>query len=95
MATTTSLKLPEELRERAASAARAQNLTPHAFMVQAIELAAVAAEQRAGFIAAALDSRREVLASGNAYAADDVHTYLRQRVSGQSVARPEAKTWRK
>lgn len=95
MATTTSLKLPDELRARAASAARAQNMTPHAFMVQAIELAATAAEQRAGFIADALAARREALSSGKAHAADDVHDYLRERASGKAVSRPKAKPWQK
>ena len=95
MAITTSLKLSDELRERAALVARAQNLTPHAFMVQAIELAATAAEQRQAFVASALDSRREFQESGAAFAAEDVHAYLRAKVNGQSVAKPEAKSWRK
>lgn len=95
MATTTSLKLPAELRERAAAAARLQHLTPHAFMVQAIEQAAAAAEQRADFIAEAVESRRQALATGQGFDASEVHAYLRRRVAGQASDRPDAKPWRK
>ena len=55
--TTTSLKLPDALRQRAAEAAQRQGISPHAFMVQAIEQAATLAEQRAGFVAEALGAR--------------------------------------
>ena len=43
---TTSLKLPDDLKERAAAAAKIQGITPHAFMVEAIRMAATAAENR-------------------------------------------------
>ena len=47
---TTSLKLPDELKQRAIAAAEKRGLSPHAFMIQAIDLAATAAEQRASFV---------------------------------------------
>ena len=91
---TTSLKLPEELKQLAAEAAAQQGVTPHAFMVDAIRAAAVAAQQRASFVQDALASRVDVMESGNGYAASDVHEYLRARAKGQSAAKPRAKSWR-
>ena len=44
---TTSLKLSDELKQRAIAAAEKKGVSPHAFMVQAIERAATAAESRA------------------------------------------------
>ncbi|QDF99150.1 hypothetical protein CJ010_22710 [Azoarcus sp. DD4] len=92
--TTTSLKLPEDVKQLAIAAARQQGVTPHAFMVEAIRAAAVAAEKRAAFVADALASRDETLASGEGYAAAEVHAYIRARASGKVVSKPEAKPWR-
>ncbi len=91
---TTSLKLPDVLKQRAAAAAQKQGVTPHAFMIQAIEQAATAAEQRARFMATAEGARKNLLKTGKGYVADEVHAYLRRRVSGQRSARPKAKSWR-
>lgn len=92
--TTTSLKLPDELKQRAAVAAQRQGVSPHAFMVQAIEQAAIAAERRAGFVADALAAREQMLASGKGYDADEVHAYLKARVAGRKAAKPKARAWR-
>lgn len=91
---TTSLKLPEDLRQRAVSAAEKQGMSPHAFMVQAIEHAATAAENRAAFVAQAEAARAAMLKSGKGYDADEVHAYLRARASGKKAAKPKAKSWR-
>lgn len=92
--TTTSLKLPDDLKQRAVAAAKEQGVTPHAFMVEAIRVAATAAEQRAQFVAAGVASRAEALQSGKGFAADEVHAYLRDRAQGQAPARPKARAWR-
>lgn len=91
---TTSLKLPDELKQRAVVAAQKQGITPHAFMVRAIELAATMAERRADFVAGAEAARQAMLKSGKGYAADEVHAYLRNRASGMDSAKPKAKSWR-
>ncbi|HZW50336.1 MAG TPA: CopG family transcriptional regulator [Rudaea sp.] len=93
-ATTTSLKLPAEVRTRALAAARREGVTPHAFMVEAIRTASDAAAKRAEFIAQAVAARRDALRSGKGYAADDVHAYLRQRLRGAKVRKPGLKAWR-
>lgn len=53
----TPLKLPDDLKQRAIAAAEKAGVSPHAFMVHAIEQVATAAEQRAGFVAEALAER--------------------------------------
>lgn len=92
---TTSLKLPEDLKERAASAAQELGLSTHAFMVEAIRLATEQTEIRARFVADALAARAEMLESGKGYDANDVHAYLRKRLQDKDTSRPLAKPWRK
>lgn len=91
---TTSLKLPEDVKQLAAAAAQQHGVTPHAFMVEAIRAAAIAAERRAAFVADAQAARAEALESGKALDAGEVHVYLRARARGQAVPRPKARTWR-
>ncbi len=91
---TTSLKLPDELKKRAADAAQRLGISPHAFMVSAIEQAATATEQRARLIADAKAARDEMAETGKGFDADDVHAYLKAKVSGKKVARPRARSWR-
>lgn len=91
---TTSLKLPEDVKQLAAAAAKHQGVTPHAFMVDAIRVAAVAAEKRAAFVFDAVASKAETLKSGKGYSAAAVHTYVRARARGKAVSKPKAKSWR-
>jgi hypothetical protein len=91
---TTSLKLPEDVKQLAAAAAKQQGVTTHAFMVDAIRAAATNAERRAQFVADAVASRRETVESGTGYAAEEVHAYLRARAHGESASKPKAKAWR-
>ena len=91
---TTSLKLPEELKQRAASAAEKLGLSPHAFMVDAIASATDRAERRAEFVAEALAADEAMTRTGLGYDADEVFAYLRQRAAGKKAARPKAKSWR-
>jgi predicted transcriptional regulator len=92
---TTSLKLPDDVKRLATAAAKDRGVTPHAFMVEAIRTAAVAARLRAGFVADADAARTEAMASGKAFPASEVHAYLRARVRGVRVAKPKAKSWRR
>lgn len=91
---TTSLKLPQDVKQLVASAANRQGISPHAFMVGAIRAAATNAEKREQFVAGAVAARAEAVESGEGYAAEDVHAYLRAKVHGQSVDKPQATVWR-
>ncbi|MCE1180919.1 MAG: hypothetical protein LWW81_01215 [Rhodocyclales bacterium] len=92
--TTTSLKLPDELKQRAIAAAEQQGISPHAFMLSAIEQAATAAELRQDFINRALSARDQMLASGEGHDSDEVRAYIQARIAGQSPTRPQQKKWR-
>lgn len=90
MATSTTLKLPEELKFRIVSLAQASGRTPHAFMVEALDTQARLAEQRQAFINDALASAAEVDAGGALYAMQDVHDYILARSAGKAAKHPKA-----
>ncbi|GAB3420175.1 ribbon-helix-helix domain-containing protein [Massilia agilis] len=92
---TTTLKLPDEVKQRAVKAAQELGVSPHAFMVDAIRQAADAVELRTQFVAQALAARNEMRQSGHGHDADEVRTYLRTRIGDKQTPRPSTKTWRK
>lgn len=90
---TTSLKLSDELKQRAVAAAEKKGVSPHAFMVDAIEQAATAAERRASFVSEAQAAREQMLKTGKGYDAGEVHAYLKARIAGNKPAKPKARSW--
>jgi predicted transcriptional regulator len=60
MTTSTTLKLPDELKARIAPLAKAAGKTPHAWMLEALDAQAVLTEMRRSFIEDALASAAEV-----------------------------------
>ena len=91
---TTSLKLPNELKQRAISAAHRQGVSPHAFMVNAIEQAAMGAELRVKFLSDAQAARKHMLDTGKGYDADGVHAFIQARIAGKKSTKPKTKSWR-
>ncbi|PHV05078.1 hypothetical protein CSQ96_23080 [Janthinobacterium sp. BJB412] len=91
---TTSLKLSDELKQRAASAAQELGVSTHAFMVDAIRQAADNVEQRSQFLEQAQAARLAMLQSGQGYDAGDVHAYLRERIANRQATKPSTKPWR-
>ena len=89
MAATTTLKLPEDLKERIAPLAEAEGKTAHAWMVEAIALQADVAERSKTFRDEgrsrlhAFDQNRAV------YRAEDVRRYFTALASGRKAARPK------
>ncbi len=92
---TTSLKLPDELKARAQAIAEQKGLSPHAFMVDAIEKATTRSELRARFIADALAAEKHMEETGIAYAAEDVQEYIRAKIRGESPSEPKPISWKK
>jgi len=90
---TTSLKLSDELKQRTVAAAEKKGMSPHAFMVHAIEQAATAAERRASFVTEARSAREQMLRTGKGYDANEVHAYLKARIAGNKSAKPKAISW--
>jgi len=88
MATATTLKLPDELKQRVAEAASQVGKSPHAFMLEAIELQTQLAERRRTFVNSALAAEEEVAQYGLVYDGDEVLSYFKARLEGRKAARP-------
>jgi predicted transcriptional regulator len=88
MSTTTTLKLPDDLKARIATAAEQASKTPHAFMVEALQLQTEVAERRE-FVQEALLAREEVAQYGLVYDADEVFSYLLARLDGKPAKQPD------
>lgn len=91
---TTSLKLPDELKTRLRTIAEARHTSAHAFMVESLQNAVVAAEQQLAFLADAEAAYEQMCESGEGYDAGDVHRYIAARARGESIERPQPKPWR-
>ena len=92
---TTTLKLPEELKERIADVVDGTGKSAHAFMVEAIEEQTRRAEQRKQFVHEALAADREFARTGKGYALEEVRTYLLARAAGKRARKPRLKRWPK
>lgn len=93
--TTTTLKLPPELKRRVASLVRGTDKSAHAFMVEAISAETRRAELRRTFVAEALAADKEMERTGRGYAFEDVKAYFDARLSGRPARRPRLKRWRR
>ena len=89
MTTPTTLKLPDDLKERIAPLAEATGKTAHAWMVEALERQASLAEARETFIREAETSAAQLDAGGDVFAAEDVAAYLFARAAGTKSSRPK------
>lgn len=87
---TTTLKLPDELKERIASAAEAAGKSSHAFMVEALVAQTALAERRRTFVESAQVAEQEVAEYGLVYDADEVFSYLQDKIAGKQAKRPKA-----
>lgn len=104
---TTSIKLSDELKQRATAIAQNLGITPHAFMVDAIRKASEAAEKQAEFVAQAKAAHKKMVKTGLGFEHDEVHSYLRERIANANansnatsstkkakITPPKAKSWR-
>jgi predicted transcriptional regulator len=89
MAETTSLKLPEDLKDRIGRVADRVEQTPHAYMVQAISEKVERDEKWQDFMAAAQKSREEFKRTGIVYRFEDVKKYILSKAQGKKVRRPK------
>ena len=89
MTASTTLKLPVTLKQRIVPLAKSAGKTPHAWMVEVLEVHAALAEKRSAFVADALAAEAEVESTAKAYRAEDVHRYIRARAAGKPARRPK------
>ena len=90
---TTSLKLSDEIKAKAANAAKELGVSAHAFMVEAIRQASVNTEYRSAFIAEAKAAREATLIAKEVYESKDVFDHLRSRIAGKQGTPPKANSW--
>ena len=85
------MKLPQELKARIDDLAAASGKSPHAFMVDALSAQTEREENRAKFVAGALEARQEIATYGLVMESAAVHRWLLARAAGGKVARPRAR----
>ena len=93
MASTTTLKLPPELRSRVAALAKRSGRSAHSLMLEAIERHTAREERVRAFVKEALAADRAIDRGGEVYAAAEVHAWLDRLARGKRTARP--RPWRK
>ncbi len=89
MADTTSLKLPEALKEKVSELAQGVAQTPHAYMVEAIAEKVARDEKRQSFLQSGLEAAARFKRTGVAYAHKDAMRYIRARAAGKKARKPK------
>jgi len=85
---TTTIRLPDDLKARVAAAAKHAGTTAHAFILEAIAEKAEQAERRADFDAVAEARFARIAATGETIPWQEMRGYLKARVGGKAATRP-------
>ena len=88
---TTTLRIPDDLKTRIAAAAEAAGLTPHGFMLHAIEAQTSEAEEQAEFERVAAQRWKQFQRDGQYLAMEDVRDYMLARARGETVSPPQVR----
>jgi len=88
---TTTIRLPEDLKERIAQAAERAGTTSHAFILEAIAERVNDEERRNDFHDTAERRYDEVVTSGKTIPWSEMRTYLEDRLAGKKTTRPVAR----
>ena len=89
---TTTIRLPPELKERVARAAERAGTTAHSFILEAIAEKAEQDERRGEFQDTAERRYAGIVASGKAVPWNEMRRYLERRLAGKTTTRPKART---
>lgn len=89
---TTTLRIPDELKARVAAAAEAAGVTPHGFMLRAIETQTAETEEQAAFEKVAAQRWRQFQRDGQYYAMEEVREYMLARARGETPAPLQPRT---
>lgn len=88
---TTTIRLPEELKARVAAAAERAGTTSHNFILEAIAEKADSAERRADLADVAERRYAGIVASGKTIPWAEMRRYLEDRAAGKKAKRPAAR----
>ena len=88
---TTTIRLPEDLRVRLKGAAERAGTTAHNFILEAIAEKTEQAERRSDFDDTANSRYAKIIASGKTIPWNEMRRYLEVRAQGKKAARPSAR----
>ncbi len=88
---TTTIRLPEDLKDRIAHAAERAGTTSHAFILDAIAERVDEEERRNDFHDTAERRYAEIVTSGMTIPWSKMRTYLENRLAGRKTSRPKAR----
>ena len=88
---TTTIRIPPELKARITRAAERAGTTAHGFILEAIAEKAEQDERRAEFLDTADHRYAQIVASGKTVPWSEMQRYLERRVTGKKVAKPKPK----
>ena len=88
---TTTIRLPDDLKARVARAAKSAGTTSHNFILEAIAEKTGDQELRADFQAGAAQRLAKFMADGKTIPWADMRRYLEGRAAGKPSARPRAR----
>lgn len=88
---TTTIRLPDELKARLARLAKGAGITPHAFILQAIEERTEQADAEAEFHRLALQRWAEFKRTGEAISQEEMRRYVNQLAAGGNAALPNTR----
>ena len=88
---TTTIRMPEDLKVRVAAAAKRSDTSTHGFILEAIAEKTAQEELRADLDSVAEDRYANILASGKTIPWQEMRGYLEDRLAGKAVKRPAAR----
>ncbi len=88
---TTTIRLPDDLKHRVAAAAKRAGTTAHSFILEAIAEKTDEEERRSDFHDVAEKRYADIAASGKAIPWSEMRTYLENRLAGKNPRRPAAR----
>ena len=89
---TTTIRLPQDLKDRIARAAKRAGTTAHNFILEAIAEKAEQEERRGEFQNTAERRYAEIVATGKAVQWNEMRRYLERRLTSNKISRPKART---
>jgi predicted transcriptional regulator len=89
---TTTIRLPQDLKERVARAAERAGTSAHSFILEAIAEKAEQEERRGEFQDTAERRFAEIVACGKTVPWSEMRRYLEHRLAGNKTARPKRRT---
>jgi predicted transcriptional regulator len=91
MSTTTTIRLPDDLKSRIAAAAERAGTTAHSLILEAIAEKIAQDERSSDFDDLAEQRYAAIVASGKTISWDQMRRYLEDRLAGKKVSRPLAR----